>query len=225
MRNKVENYEIDFKFDKEVEEKKEKEVQKGSIRELIKDKTYFINLVVLTTCWTCSSVNYYMIGFQLKHLKGSIYLNSILSSLFEVIAVAVGGAMVKLFGTKMGFIIAFSLSTLGALLIILVDEELVGKVIFAIFVFTSRFGVSATFAMVFIVTNDYFPPAMAGLTFGFCNLVARSFTVFSPMIAELPDPWPMAIFCLVAVAACVAVLFIREVKEDTKGINMELNRV
>lgn len=122
--------------------------------------------------------------------------------------------MIKKIGTKKSFISAFCFSILGSLLIIFIPASSVSQITFASFVLSSKFGVSATFVMVYIVTADFFPPALVGTAFGFCNLFARSFSFLSPEIAEIPDPAPMLIFCAAAIGASVATLFLKEIKKE-----------
>ncbi len=65
----------------------------GSIKNLIKDRTMFINLIVLIFLWVASSFDYYLINFQLKYIDGDIYVNTIVSSVSEVTAYMVSGAL------------------------------------------------------------------------------------------------------------------------------------
>lgn len=87
---------------------------------MVQNKTYLVNLVVLTILWSVSVFDYYLINFQMKHIRGNLFLNSISSSIFEVIALAVGGLMAKFFGTKRSFIGSFALTILGSLLIMII---------------------------------------------------------------------------------------------------------
>lgn len=88
---------------------------------------------------------------------------------------------------------------------------------YSTFVLIARFGISAAFVTIYIVTSDYFPDAVTGTVFGFCNLFARIFTIFAPSIAEIKEPWPMLFFCLAATGALVSVFFLRDInKGDNK---------
>ena len=109
-------------------------------------------------------------------------------------------------------------SVAGSLLIIFIQPHEVSQVAYAAFVLTAKFGVSATFNMVFIVTPDYFPPSIRGQVFGFINLFSRVFTFFSPQIAEIQAPWPMVLFGLAAVFASFSTLFLKDVKKKELGL-------
>jgi len=89
------------------------------------NKTYLLNLIIMTILWTVSSFDYYMINFQLKYIQGNVFLNSGFSSLSECIAYAVGGVMVNKMGTKKAFISAFLFSVAGSLCLIFINPETV----------------------------------------------------------------------------------------------------
>ena len=151
-----------------------------SLRVLVKNKIYLSNLIVMTVLWTASSFCYFLINFQMKYIHGNTFLNTGSAALSESIAYLCGGLLVKKFGAKKSFISAFLFSATGSLLIIFIPHTSVSGTAYAGFVMATGFGVAATFNMVFIVTADYFPPALLGSAFGFCNLFARSFTFLSP---------------------------------------------
>jgi len=186
---------------------------------LFKNKTYLVNLIVMTILWTVSSFDYYMINFQLKYIQGNVFLNSGFSSMSEAVAYGLGGIMVQKMGTKNAFISAFMFSVAGSLCLIFINPETVDQLVLAFFVLASKFGVSATFVMVYVVTLDFFPEAVAASAFGFCNLFARAFSFLSPEIAEVRRPVPMVLFCLAAIGASIATLFLKSVKQDDKQID------
>jgi MFS family permease len=116
----------------------------------------------------------------MKYINGNTFLNTGCSALSEVIAYLVGGVMISKLGVKKSFISAFLFSVAGSLLIIFIPAGSVSGTAYAGFVLTAKFGVSATFNMVYIVTGEFFPAALLGSAFGFCNLFARGFTFLSP---------------------------------------------
>ena len=69
------------------------------------------------------------------------------------------------------------------------------------FVIIAKFGVSSAYMLVNPVTIELFPPLFSVTAFGFCNLAANLFCVIVPYLAEMPDPYPMLIFCTLATVA------------------------
>jgi hypothetical protein len=77
----------------------------------------------------------------------------------------------------------------------------------------ARFGITGSYALAYFVTADYFPTKYCSLVFGFCNLLARIVTIFSSMIAEMDEPYPMIIFTVFCAASCFASMFLAKDKE------------
>jgi hypothetical protein len=121
-----------------------------------------MNFIAMAVLWTVSSFEYYLINFQMKYINGNMFLNTGFSSLSEIIAYLLGGLMIKKLGIKKSFITAFLFSAFGALLLIFILPTSVSEEAYAGFVLTAKFGVSATFNMVYIVTGDFFPAALLG---------------------------------------------------------------
>lgn len=159
--------------------------------------------------WSASSFNYYMIAYLLKYIHGNIYINTISSSFSEVVAYGVGGLFMQYLGTKKAFISCFLISLAGALLLIFIDPKSADNVLLAVFVLITKFGISATFVMVFIVTPQLFPSNFGATMIGICNIFARSISIASPEVAEVHHPVPMILFAAVALGACFAAFSLR----------------
>jgi hypothetical protein len=59
-----------------------------------------------------------------------------------------------------------------------------------IFIIIINFGVNGAFLIVYLIGVELIPTLFAARTFGICNISARTFTVLSPLMAEMPDPIP-----------------------------------
>ena len=75
--------------------------------------------------------------------------------------------------------------------------------LYAFFVLLSRFGICITFNMNYIATQRLFPSIVLSSVFGIANVFARFITILAPMIAEKPDPYPMAIFSSISLLSCL----------------------
>ena len=159
-----------------------------------------INVIVLLFLWIASTFNYYLINFQLKYIDGDIYANTIVSSVSEVTAYVVSGALYNKIGPKISFIGSFSIGIIGSLFYILFSEG--NKTLVPLMVLGSKFGISSCFNCVYLA-NGLFPPIYSSTTFGMFNFFARLTAMFAPMVAELqPKFVPMTIFCIMAGVAC-----------------------
>ena len=78
----------------------------------------------------------------------------------------------------------------------------------AVFVLLSKFGTAFAFNVCYEATPMFFPVILTSTAFGVCNLVARGSTIFSPLIAELPFPDPMASFSILSILAGFCSVFL-----------------
>jgi len=49
---------------------------------------------------------------------------------------------------------------------------------------------------------------------GLSNIVARTLVIFSPMVSELPSPYPELILCLVIFIAMIVAFFLPDREEE-----------
>jgi len=76
----------------------------GSLKELFRNRTYLTNVLVLLVLWVVASSDYFLINFQMKYIEGDIYVNTIVSSVSEIIAYLVTGALYDTIGPKVSFV-------------------------------------------------------------------------------------------------------------------------
>jgi Na+/melibiose symporter-like transporter len=135
------------------------------------------NLLILLFLWVVSAFDYYLINFQLKYIDGDIYTNTIVSSVSEVTAYLVSGALYEKIGTKISFIASFILAVVGSIFLITFGDA--HKSLIPIMVLGSKFGISASFNVVYLA-NGLFPALYSSTTFGICNFFARLAGMIAP---------------------------------------------
>ena len=94
--------------------------------------------------WVSSSFCYYLISYQLKYIKGNIYINGIISSLSEIAAYLASGILTDKFGMKNTLIGAYLIGIVGMVSLIMYDPtgDDVNQLLVSIMVLGSKFGVS-----------------------------------------------------------------------------------
>ena len=75
--------------------------------------------------------------------------------------------------------------------------------------FGAKFGISAGFCAIYVSHTSIFPVMFAASSFGFCNILARSVTIASPVIAQIEHPIPMICFSMTCIVAGVLASFLR----------------
>lgn len=154
----------------------------GSLKELIKDRRHFVNLMCLLFLWVVSAFDYYLINFQLKYIEGDIYTNTTVSAVSEVAAYMISGALYDKIGTKMSFIGSYIIAIIGATFYIFLGET--NKSLIPLMILGSKFGISGAFNTVYLA-NGVFPTVYSSTTFGLCNFFARLVSMLAPQFAEL----------------------------------------
>lgn len=89
--------------------------------QVFEDRTILINLICMICVWVSSSFCYYLISYQLKYIKGNIYINGIISSLSEIAAYLSSGFLTTKFGMKNTLIGAYTIGIVGMAALIFYD--------------------------------------------------------------------------------------------------------
>ena len=153
---------------------------------ILQNKEYLHNMVCMIFVWISSSFGFYLINYQLKYIKGDMYLNSLVSSTSGVVAYCISGVLFEKVGLKFTFIIAYAIALLGMLSLMYYQGD--EKLMICIFVLGSKFGVSLVGNVAYLANYRLFPGKILTTTFGICNVFAKVFTIIAPYVAELkPD--------------------------------------
>lgn len=163
-----------------------------------------MNLVLMALIWGISSFNYYLINFQLKYINGSIYLNTIISQISELVACLVSGFLYYKIGIKGTLCSMFAISTVGSILYSALDP--VDNLSISLMTLSSKFGVSATFNVAYLANSQLFPTIFGSTCFGICNIFARVATIVAPELAEIHKPVPMIVFAVLSGVGALASL-------------------
>ena len=91
-----------------------------------------------------------------------------------------------------------------------------------IFILVTKFGINIAFTLCYIINAEYFPSIVCSRVFGVCNIFSRISTVLSPLIAEIPAPYPMVIYVFVCTVNMVASTLLKK-NEDADEALKELD--
>ena len=141
----------------------------------------------------------------MKYVDGGLIKNTLISQFSELTADLVSGIIYYKFGPRFAFTIMFCISIFGSILLMLFWTNLE---LIPVLIILAKFGISASFNMVFIASVQLIPTIVAASVFGYCNVSARLITVLSPIVAELDYPLPLYINIGAAMGAAFTSLFI-----------------
>ena len=167
------------------------------------------NVIICTILWTGTTFSQYLASYTLKNLPGDFYKNIYASTSSEVAAILLSGIFASQFNFKSTLIFGYVLAFVSGFFVTTNPFE--SETIFAFFVLLSRFGVCITFNMNYVAVQRLFPSVVLSTVFGITNVFARFITVLAPMIAERPEPQPMALFTSIMLLCSVIVTLL-----DTK---------
>lgn len=173
-------------------------------QELKSNKFHLLNMIIMACVWLSASFNFYLIGYQLKYLKGNLYINGIVSSLSEIVAAVTTSVFLYNLGIKYSLVVSFGIAAAGMLCLIFVKTE--NEIVLSIFILGSKYGVTQVFNMSYLGNVKVFPTSLVATSFGLCNIIARFGTQFAPFIAELkPESISKWVFTIMMLASAVIV--------------------
>ena len=142
-----------------------------SICDFVTDSTLFLNIVIMMGVWSISSGGYYLINFNMKYVGGSMLSNIIASVSSEFMANIASLIMLSWIGDKLTLIWFFLISTCSGFIFCSITLTPLST---AFLILLSKFGISAAFCSVFVVTSKVFPSVYVATAFGICNVMGRS---------------------------------------------------
>ena len=173
-------------------------------------------MVVLPFVWLSASFNYYLIQFLVNTFE-DVYVTGIGSGLADIIANTVSSIAFEKFGIKATISVGMGSSAVGGLVILFYALQHQTSWTFPLLVMFAKFGVSGTFALLYVSHGTLFPVLFSATALGMCNSVAKLFSAMSPLFAQMEEPTPMITFTILTALTCVAALFIQtDAKKSVK---------
>ena len=165
----------------------------------------------MTVVWVSCSFDFYLIGYEVKYFPGSLDLNQLASLTAELLGYLSAGFLLTRWKAKLLFLVSFSMSAVAGTVIVIMGRR--AEHFFVVLVLLAKFGVTGAFGAVYVAHPRMFPTLFSITSMGFANFAARFATVFSPMIAEVEEPVPMAVFTALCIASALCSLCLKESKD------------
>ena len=166
------------------------------------------NFITLMIILSLESYSTYSLSYLMKSIEGNMFDNTMASQLSEVVADLASGVLFFCVGARKGFILSFFVSILG--FVFLLQAILCGfpdKIPF--FISLAKFGISSAFNITYIGSVKLIPTLFAASVFGFSNVVARTVTIFAPVVAEIEGTFPICINIMFMVIAFITSFFVQ----------------
>jgi hypothetical protein len=164
--------------------------------------------------WSCSSFGFVLIPYFLSNIsptlaaypesdtKTNVFYLAIASSIAEILACFYSSVITRVLSNKNSLISSYGLAFLGSIGFWVAKDNIDTIQSYIIyFILFSKFGVTVSFNISYVIMNELFPTLLSATSFGICNIIARFITILAPMVAILPNPYPMIIFCVLCLMA------------------------
>lgn len=89
----------------------------------LRQRTILINLVLMCFVWISVIFTYYLISYNVKYLPGNVFENSLAISISNVVASLATGTVYGPLKFKKTFLLSFTVSTVGGLLILFLGDK------------------------------------------------------------------------------------------------------
>ena len=161
----------------------------------------------MSVVWLATAFGYYLI-LSLINTFDEVYVSGLTSSASEMIAYVLSGLLYDKIGVKLSFIIAFSISTFGGILILVWGLNHESSIWFFVCFLLTKFGVTCTFNINFVANSYFFPTLFTATALGLCNFLARLASAFSYLVSEMEEPLPMYLFTILCALAGICSFFL-----------------
>lgn len=75
-----------------------------------------------------------------------------------------------------------------------------------------KLGITAAFAIVYLITSEMFPTVYRGTTFGITNFIGRMGGIFAPLVDETQKDYFMLIFAIACGIGTILTFCLRETR-------------
>ena len=174
----------------------------------------------MSIVWLATCFGYFLI-MSLINTFDKVYITAITSSLSEMTGYVLSGLLYERIGVKLSFILAFSISAFGGILILAWGLQHQSSIWFFVCFLLTKFGVTFTFNIVFVANTYFFPTLFAATAMGVCNFWARFASAFSYPVSTMDEPLPMYLFTAFCIIAAVCSFFLKTQDEPPAEVSTE----
>ena len=131
----------------------------------LKQKNLMVNLGIMSVIWMVTLYNYTLIQF-LVNTFDRVYVNSIGSSIADIVGYLIGGWCFYKIGARGSLGASFTLSCIGGLFVTAIGLRHEKSWIFPVLVTISKLGISISYQIIYVAHPSIFPTLFAATAFG-----------------------------------------------------------
>ncbi|XP_066276612.1 organic cation transporter protein-like [Branchiostoma lanceolatum] len=182
-----------------------------SILDLVRTPTMRKNTIITAFTWFAINAIYFGLSLGAPELPGDPYLNFILGSCTEILAILLAWSTMDRWGRKPPVIASLILAGVSCGATAAVPKDL-WKVSTGLAI-VGRFGVSVTYAILPVYSAEVFPTVVRNMGIGTVSMLARAGGILAPFVALLGEYWaplPLLTFGILSFLDGVAILALPE---------------
>uniref|UniRef100_A0A6J0UW07 Organic cation/carnitine transporter 2 isoform X1 n=1 Tax=Pogona vitticeps TaxID=103695 RepID=A0A6J0UW07_9SAUR len=154
-----------------------------SILDLVRTQNIRCITIMSVILWMVISIGYFGLSLDTPNLHGDIYLNCFLSAVIEVPAYTISWLLLQYLPRRYSMAGVLFLGGGVLLFIQLVPTYL--SILSIILVMTGKFGITASFSMVYVYTAELYPTVVRNMGVGASSMASRLGSILSPYFVYL----------------------------------------
>ncbi|XP_078617688.1 organic cation transporter protein-like isoform X1 [Branchiostoma floridae x Branchiostoma japonicum] len=182
-----------------------------TVLDLVRTPNMRKNTFIVAFSWFVCTAAYYGLSLGSAELPGDPYLNYILSSCAEIVAILVAWATMDRWGRKPPVIASLILAGLSCGATAGVPKDL--WMVSTGLAMVGRFGVSIAFDILPLYSAEIFPTVVRNMGIGAVSMLARAGGILAPFVGLMGKSWaplPLVIFGIMCFLDGVAILAVPE---------------
>lgn len=184
--------------------------QKYTAIDLVRTPTIRKQSLILFYLWFVNVLVYYGLSFNISDFGMNIYLTQMIFGLVEMPARTITLFTINR-SRRISQLVFMAIGGLACLLTIFIPDDL--SVVRTVLAMVGKFGISASFSIVYIYSAEIFPTVIRQNGIGMCSMCARVGGVIAPIISLLRNishHAPMVVFGLCPLIGAALTMFLPE---------------
>ncbi|KAM7162805.1 organic cation/carnitine transporter 2-like [Macrochelys suwanniensis] len=167
----------------ELQEMTSQKQQSHTILDLVRTQNIRFVTIMSVILWMIISVGYFGLSLDTPNLHGDAYVNCFLSAVIEVPAYIIAWVLLRNLPRRYSMAAALFLGGCVLLFIQLVPPYL--HIVSIILVMLGKFGITSSFAMVYVYTAELYPTVVRNMGVGASSMASRLGSILSPYFVYL----------------------------------------
>jgi len=162
----------------------------------------------MTTIWSFGSFAFFLIPFYLTSMKANIYYLSLATEAAEFLASIICLFIAHVMDLRKALFMCCCIVFAGCIAMMIAtkisdsdnqgETNIQDNLLSSALIMLTNLGVVIAFDVAYLINAQLFPTVLLATAYGVCNILGRSISIFSPIVAKLPHPIPLVALALFA---------------------------